>query len=526
MAKHRKIAVADCETDPFSSTLRLAGKFPVPFLWGWYDGKSYKSFPTTAQFVEFISEREEILYAHNGGKFDWHFLLPDLNVYDEITIINGRIARARIGKCELRDSFNLIPEALSKYKKDEIDYSIMAEGERDKPENAAAIRAYLRSDCVYLYELVSTFISEYGLNLTLASSAMKVWRGMSAGGIPKTTKQFYEFFSPYYFGGRVQCFEKGVINDNFAVYDINSAYPFAMLHEHPYSGTYRHREGFIADADFYHIRARSLGAFAYRSPGLSFPSDGDIREFYATKWELEAAEETRTLESCDILESIKFESYTNFAEYIDHFYELRLQAKAAKDKGRDLIYKRMMNALYGKWAANPENYSEYRIAEFRDVPGFAALGWSFGGELGPWALAEAPLRQERQRYYNVATGASITGFVRAMLWRAICSSKGVMYCDTDSLAVRAPGTQVKIGAKLGEWKHEGDFIRAGIGGKKLYIFEQANGETKAASKGVRLVSADLWKIARGEIVVYDSDVPSFSAIRAPSYLSREIQMTA
>ena len=548
MPKARRIAVADCETDPFSSYLRLAGKFPAPFLWGWYDGKEYRSFKNTSDFVAFIKERDEILYAHNGGKFDWHFLLPHFNVYDEITLINGRIAAARIGRCEIRDSFTLLPVPLSDYKKDEIDYSIFTEELRSIPKNAERIADYLRSDCVYLFELVSAFIEHYGLHLTLASAAMHTWRHMSVRPVPRTNSRFYETFYPYYFGGRVQCFERGIINTDFSVYDINSAYPRAMYEMHPYDVDYSQRNGFVEDADFYRVRCKSDGAFAFRAPELVFPQDGEMREFFATRWELEAAEDTGSLRGAEILESVWFEGKTNFAEYIDRFYQLRLEAKANKDVAMSLFTKLFMNALYGKFAANPENYNEYRIAHYADVVGFDKLGWKFAGEFGPWALASAPLPPERQRYYNVATGASITGYVRAMLWRAIKASEGVLYCDTDSVAVRKAGAIIKCGSALGEWKHEGEFARAGIGGKKLYIFEGArnwwtmpDGATvkaeskphekatrliKAASKGVRLSFTDLWKVARGEMVVYESDVPTFSALHPPLYLSRDIKMTA
>jgi hypothetical protein len=164
------------------------------------------------------------------------------------------------------------------------------------------------------------------------------------------------------------------------------------------------------------------------------------------------------------------------------------------------------------------------------IGGLEMSGWQFGGELGPWGLAEADLTDEQLRYYNVATGASITGFVRAMLWRALSSSSGLLYCDTDSIAVEKRGPGVIIGDKLGQWKPEGEFDRAGIAGKKLYIFRGVSKggkrQYKTASKGARLTDAQLWAVARGCEVSYTPEAPTFSPRKAPTFTTRRLNFTA
>lgn len=557
----RRLAVCDCETDPFK-----VFRIPKPFIWGYYDGEQYQEFGNTKAFVEFLMDQETIVYAHNGGKFDWHYLLAYAEPYEEVSLINGRIAKIRFGSAECRDSYNIIPVPLAAYKKDEIDYSIMEEGERDKPANARKISEYLKSDCVYLYELVSRFITDYGMNLTQAGAAMKQWGKISPLPVPKTTGEFYETFAPYYYGGRVQCFRSGIIDCDFSVYDINSAYPYAMLHKHPYSDNYSHVAGYQKGADFYRVRCISRGAFPYRglesgNGGLGFPDDETRREYTVTGWEFQAAKDTNTISDVEVLESITFVTHVDFADYINHFYNQRLECKAKGDEAGSLFAKLLMNSLYGKFAANPNNYKNYMIVPMEHIGGLGkcgfcrvwqatqslkacdkagfrkctCTGWDFAGELGPWGLAQQDLPEERQRFYNVATGASITGFVRAMLWRAIHSSKGVLYCDTDSIAVQKAGQSVVLGDALGQWKHEGDFDKAGIAGKKLYIFRGADGwwvtkegktiQAKAkpkggerlyktASKGVRLKKAQLWAVARGETVIHTGIAPTFSPTRS------------
>lgn len=128
--KIKRIASCDCETDPF-----LYGRTPKPFAWGFYDGESYVYFwgtDSTAEFIDYIKDEENlIIYAHNGGKFDFFYLLKWLD--PDIQIINGRIAKATLfgGRVELRDSYLILPLPLSAHDKDSIDYNKMEANVRE-----------------------------------------------------------------------------------------------------------------------------------------------------------------------------------------------------------------------------------------------------------------------------------------------------------------------------------------------------------------------------------------------------------
>lgn len=539
----KRIVALDAETDPFRK-----GRIPRPFLWGWYDGKEYREFANTDRLAEFVSVQRCIAYAHNGGKFDFHYLLPYLSEYDDIMIINGRIARMWIGLCELRDSLCILPVALATYQKDKIDYAIFEPEERAKPANKRKISNYLQSDCRNLHQMVIPFIKRFGDNLTVAGAAMKQWQKISKREeiepADRTDKEFYERLAPYYYGGRVECFESGIIDTDFSVWDINSAYPYAMMHMHPYSATYQEFDYYVHDADFYRVNCVACGCFPYRSlgggdglgHGLSFPRDSVAREYHVTNWEYRAALDTKSLEQVEVLKSLRFTRHTSFQAYINEFWDERKKAQAEGDTLADIFCKLMMNALYGKWAANPENYRNYIICPHEKAAELSSgkSAFSFAGELGPWLLASKPLDEYAARYYNVATGASITGFVRAMLWRAIHTCKGVLYVDTDSIAARTKGGAVSLGDALGQWKCEGLFDRAGIAGKKLYIFRGALGQVdkdgarlyKTASKGVRLTKAELWRVAAGGHVEYEAEVPTYSIHKAPAFVQRNIIRTA
>jgi len=336
----KPFAVIDAETDPFEF-----GRVPVPFVWGFFDGDNYEEFADTESLCDFIANFEGIIYAHNGGKFDFHFLLDKIDPFADLMIINGRISKMKIGLAELRDSYNILPVPLSAYKKDEIDYRIMEIGERHKPANRRKISAYLKTDCIYLHELIARFHDDYGVKLTQAGASMAQWKKIAPIEAPRTNATFYREFSPWYFGGRVQCFEKGIVNAKFSVFDINSAYPYAMLSKHPYSSSFSKHGSYRKNADFYRIVCVADGCFPVRDGGLSFPHDGQRREYRVTKWEYDAAVDTGSLHDVEVLESITFTGHMEFSEYVNKFYELRNECKERGDAAGSLLAKLAMNSL-------------------------------------------------------------------------------------------------------------------------------------------------------------------------------------
>ena len=416
-----------------------------------------------------------------------------------------------------------------------------------RDEYMPEIREYLESDCRNLYNLVTGFINQYGLHISTASAAMKFWQYKLPCGrqdIPRSDGHFYEKFSRFFFGGRVQCFERGDITIDAQSADINSAYPTAMMHEHPYGLFYIEQDGKPKKgADkwgpmFFDIECISRGAFGYRGLNghLYYPDDGIKRVYHVTGWELVCAIETDTVSELKILTHYEFTGLKSFRDYITHFWDIRKEFKAAGATHDSDFAKLMMNSLYGKFAANPERYKETMLIprdEFYSEYIDKLEETDSWREFREWIILQRQQDNTQKKYFNLATAASITGFVRAKLWRAICECERPFYCDTDSITAVSFGPSVELGSELGQWEIEYEYDRVIMGGKKLYAFHHRGQSMtdaaawKLASKGARLTHEDLIKIAAGKTVTYRSIAPTFSVAKSqPSFINRDIKQTA
>jgi len=204
-----------------------------------------------------------------------------------------------------------------------------------------------------------------------------------------------------------------------------------------------------------------------------------------------------------------------------------MEAQAAGDEVKKLFYKLVMNSAYGKFAQSSENYCEYRLTD--QTEDLRGQGWELHSLVGSskratesWMIWSKPSLDDTM--YNVATGCSITGAVRATLLKGISQARRPIYCDTDSLICE--DLPVETGKELGQWKLEAECDLAAIAGKKLYALFQNGDVVKQANKGVNISAADIVKVCQGEEIECIRDAPSYKLDGSCAFMDRVVRMTA
>lgn len=165
----------------------------------------------------------------------------------------------------------------------------------------------------------------------------------------------------------------------------------------------------------------------------------------------------------------KFKSTTGlFKEYIDKWNAVKMESTLNGNNAMRTLAKLMLNALYGKFALNPNVQSK--------IP-------YYDNGIIKYTLGE---KETRNPIY-IPVGTFITAWARH---KTITSAQKVydrfLYADTDSLHLI--GTEIPKGlevdpVKLGAWKHESTFTRARFIRQKTYI-EEIDGELNITCAGM------------------------------------------
>lgn len=544
------VAVADFETDPFKY-----GRIPSPFAAGlmYVDperpiGVRYHLFWGSECVSSFLMHLASIttpliIYMHNGGKFDFHFFLKYLE--NPLKIIHGRIVKARIGIHEFRDSWAIIPMPLAGYAKTKIDYSRMEAEVRETHKDE--ICSYLYDDCHYLHDLVCAFNERFGPKLTIAGTAQKELQKFHPQYNQKRAHD--EQFRPFYFGGRVECFESGVLAGNWKVYDVNSMYPFVMREcLHPLGSGYVSPtvkrldkegwfHGFPGRFYFAVVRGRNFGALPVRvedqNGGLSFTREYGV--FRTTSHELRLAISLGLFQVETIEEAFIPRNTQSFAEFVDTFVAEKILAKQTKDKIAETFAKLILNSAYGRFGINVWDFKDYYIqvnGDLRPIDEDGKDEWEPYERNDEFTLWHRRVNDSQdpecdpRGFEDVAIAASITSAARAVLMLAIVQARRPIYCDTDSLICEEIRNVQVSDTALGAWKFEAKGNKAAIAGKKLYALFDGAQEVKSASKGVKLTGAEICRVAEGETIDWHNDAPNFSLLGGVRFIHRRARSTA
>lgn len=549
------IAVLDFETDPFDNN--ETDKKILPFAACLYSDQFETVVIWEENFAKFKRKvmaaiealpRRFTIYAHNGGKFDFMFLVSELR--GPVKFKGRGIMVAKVGEHELRDSFHIIPEKLANYKKDDFDYGLLKRGNRR--QHKKQIIDYMTNDCVYLFDIVKRFLEDYGFKISIGQAATaKLREHYKIGRFGDIVDNYMR---QWFFGGRVEClvgrghFRSDRFPDGYKLYDVNSMYPAVMSSmRHPISSEFVNQtEGITDDTIFIKLRCRNHGAFVRRGDNNETSANFETGEFFTTIWEYNVARKYDLISDVVILRCIDFNQRTTFEKFVAPLYAQRQECKARlpgltkgtreydDTKKDDIFLKLILNNAYGKQAQNPRRFKDHYITAPDDEPPTDERGaW---GDLpkfrnGSYAIWERPA--PGFRFNNVATAASITGAARAVLLEAIQNADDPIYCDTDSLICRSlRNTQIHK-TELGAWDIEKELDEVLIAGKKTYAYkvrglpEGHKDRIIVRSKGASDRSwNDILRMIAGETVDAVAKGPTLTRDGAQHYMRRRLAATA
>lgn len=429
---------------------------------------------------KFLNKTSGIFYFHNL-KFDWSYLewymLKNKKKY-KIMERYGQIFKVRFGKCELRDSMNLINCSLaemdkvycSKYHKTSIEYEV--------PYNHVATQEeidYCFNDVYVLREGMQTwkqnmkellhrnnmFKTEESLDnkLTYASIGFEGFKELSLYEkcCPKTTLNEYRLFGKAYHGGYVYSHPNG-IKENITMIDCNSMYPYIYITKSmPYGKSfYVDKYEDIIKKDFYIISVTCtfilkdgyipiIGGGFGKYGGINYQttSGDDEIELVVCKYDWELIQD---------FYDIKFTYNWGYCWHtIDEFYKkygevFMNEKKNAQTKIVRNQAKMMLNSPYGKTAMNGLNeIRQYFLDEDDEIVKSKITGYSTDEKAYQYLPQAISITAQARKH--LLTTAKMIGFDK------------VQYMDTDSIKFVNDGvdmSKIWIDSKeLGAWKDEG-----------------------------------------------------------------------
>lgn len=446
---------------------------------GFYDGNNVYYFDTLLHFFKHIFQkryRSHVIYAHNGGRFDF---LPLVDVLTELKInytlvnIGSRIAQITCflpnkQKIVFRDSICLLPNTLKKlseaFKVDhgKLDFDFQNEVfDLKNPKH----KEYLYHDLLSLYQVLNKFfeiekISQVGCKLTIASTALAIHRTTLKSQVRMTSDTIQRVARKSYFGGRTEIFKHEITNAK--LYDFTSVYPYCMRNFKlpiEYAGLAND----FSDFGFHKVSIfspdLSVPVLPVRMCGkLIFPNG------LITGWYFSEEIKTALMSGCKLVKfhtGLRFtEENDFFSEYVDFFYNLR---QCNKGTALDYVAKLFLNGLYGKFSEREERRS--LTTEIKE--GVATEIFGSEENFNKYRLF-IETKKVRSPHMLVHISSAITAYARIHLYNKILKNdETVAYCDTDSAFTKLEYPVTNI---LGDLKLENEVDYAFFRLPKTYIY--------------------------------------------------------
>ena len=531
---------------------------------------SYYLFSNWDQLINHLADNGEEsgvtrIFAHNGGNFDWVGLACDMlrgncgSRLSKITpprIVGGCIIMMELWfrnpepkrpgyKVRLLDSFRMLPASLNSLAHDFLgeskidvpdDYiSRMEDFKRDFPVQYSD---YHKKDAVLLAKIIEAFEIEVlsfcnikKFPATIGGLALKIFQQnyMEKKKIIFPSSDMCAFEALAYKGGFTQYVGAGQDNgethfyENVNSYDVNSMYPATMLNNKfpTCKGAWvtdliRDENGLIEsgvyEAEFEQTAGQCpiLQIVDEKNRNLDYAWAG--RGFY-THHELNCLEQLGKITRVHM--GIYYEFTEDlFSDFVRDMYTRRAQARDAGELGKSLVYKLLMNNLYGKFGERDES-SELCLADDETINSAMEknqkIEYIEETENGTICI----ITKKRVVYNRFpAIAAMVTALGRIQITDIMNVEKiDVIYSDTDSIK-----TQQKIpehylsNTELGKFKLEAENETLIIINKKGYIqyredIEKASLKLKGVPIRSRTLPAML-ELARGGMVEFSYRSPT------------------
>jgi hypothetical protein len=484
-----------------------------------------------------IDPKFRVIYAHNGGGYDWVSFL-------EFALHEGRHKRENISAAcagskivtmcvqvandfsiHLCDSLQLLRSKLDKLAEIFVGKRKIEIGDKLPHELYAQDREkflqYHVNDTEVLLEIMEKAlellrdnvakIGEFGF--TIGSTALKVFRTM---GLPRditipVDEDLKDFLREGYRGGRVECFQPGNYED-IRVYDINSLYPYAMsIAKVPISdrgvwtrtlekncvGIFRVKFKQNNHNIFPVLMVNGTGV--YEGSGVFFSPELLLFKEVDKKCEIEIEEGFEFLEN-EII----------FDFYVQKLYALRLKFP---DSPISLLSKYLLNSLYGKFGQHPERESIVSDGDI-NLDNLADFGDTGVRPINPRLGVFGVTKGVVCNFEHVGIAGMITSVARVQLYRGLLASNknDVVYVDTDSIHTMGHLPSHIVGKELGAYKCEFEG-EGSYAGKKLYALRSPEGKEKVRVKGVSVGGKFGEKISFKDIQAIVAGTPKLCRFR-------------
>jgi len=389
---------------------------------------------------------------------------------------------------------------------------------------------YLKNDIDGLLEIMikvsEYYFKNYNLNITnymtLPSLCISIFGNNFFNNEKYSIKMIKGPIEKYiresYYGGNVGCFNKennGIIGNGYH-YDMNSQYPAAMLNKMPIGNpvfsnncNLEYYSGFVFAKIIPPSENKLKNLYIqYRDRGIiTCPRTPFIRwiDTIELNYAIQDGYKADIICGINFPESNKVDSENLFKNYVDHFYNKKLNAK---DPIERMIAKLSLNSLYGKFGQK-DIESKIRIVTKNEadklikVYHYTYLSYITNDLV--LIKYSSKLNEKIRRLYKeeenelnrkfiskdrgVVSAVQISSRISALARVSINKYKNIegnnlYYSDTDSLILENKLSSEEIGNELGKWKLEAEILKGIFVRSKLYMYEDINGNIKKVASGV------------------------------------------